>query len=343
MSLESLLTSRAPQPAAPGRSCPLHYRYAPADLVREPDLRAETLYVVGGLYGNRQALGAALVLAAGEKPRATLVFNGDFNWFNVDDGGFAAINDEVLRHAALRGNVETELASDDESAGCGCGYPDWVDDAEVTCSNRIIGKLRTTARRFPELRSRLASLPMHLVAEVAGLRVAIVHGDAEALAGWNFSQESLAAPDATARLSGYFDRANVRVFACSHTCLPVITDCETRQGRCVLINNGAAGMPNFRGTAYGLMTRIAVTPRSPVQPLYGTRLGPLYIDALPLHYGQARWLDEFLANWPCGTPAHASYFRRIVDGPAYCRDRAVRWRVSLPGAARATAAHTRGA
>jgi hypothetical protein len=343
VSLRSPVPSCEPPRSAPGRGCPLHYRYAPADLAREPDLRAETLYVIGGLYGNRQALATALSLAAAEQPGATLVFNGDFNWFNIDDAGFAAVNGEVLRHAAMRGNVETELASDDGSAGCGCGYPDWVDDAEVERSNRIIGELRTTARRFPALRSQLASLPMHLVADVGGLRVAIVHGDAESLAGWNFSQEALAGPDATARLSGYFDRANARVFACSHTCLPVVTDCETRQGRCVLVNNGAAGMPNFSGTAYGLITRIAATPRGSAQALYGTRLGPLYIDALPLHYSQALWLDEFRADWPPGTPAYESYFRRVVNGPAYSTDQALRWRVSLPDVARPTAANTRGA
>ena len=108
---------------APGRSCPLHYRYPSAALAREPDLRVETLYVVGGLYGNRQALATALSLAAAEQPRATLVFNGDFNWFNVDDAGFAAVNGEVLRHAAMRGNVETELASDDGAAGRGGPHP----------------------------------------------------------------------------------------------------------------------------------------------------------------------------------------------------------------------------
>jgi len=86
----------------PGRSCPLHYRYAPSDFARTPGLVADTLYVVGGLYGNRAALDALLALAAEEGGPATLVFNGDFNWFNIDAEGFAAVNREVLRHVALR-------------------------------------------------------------------------------------------------------------------------------------------------------------------------------------------------------------------------------------------------
>src|SRR5689334_23228841 len=88
----------------PGRNCPLHYRYAPADLARAADFSVETLYVIGGLYGNGPALEAVLALAAQEITPVTLCFNGDFNWFDIDDAGFRAINNEVLRHHALRGN-----------------------------------------------------------------------------------------------------------------------------------------------------------------------------------------------------------------------------------------------
>ncbi|HTD90985.1 MAG TPA: hypothetical protein VK663_10005, partial [Burkholderiales bacterium] len=65
----------------PGRSCPLHYRYSPKDFARAPDFNADTLYVIGGLYGNVPALQAALALAAQEPAPVTLAFNGDFNWF----------------------------------------------------------------------------------------------------------------------------------------------------------------------------------------------------------------------------------------------------------------------
>ena len=40
----------------PGRSCPTAYRYAPRVFDRAPDFEAEALYVVGGLYGNVEAL-----------------------------------------------------------------------------------------------------------------------------------------------------------------------------------------------------------------------------------------------------------------------------------------------
>jgi len=35
----------------PGRTCPRHYRYSPAVFARAADLKARSLYVVGGLYG----------------------------------------------------------------------------------------------------------------------------------------------------------------------------------------------------------------------------------------------------------------------------------------------------
>ena len=301
--------------ARPGRSCPLSYRYAPADLAHAEKLEARTLYVVGGLYGNRPALAAILIRAASERDPVTLVFNGDFNWFNVDAPSFAAVNEAVLRHTALRGNVETELAGDDADAGCGCGYPDFVGNAEVKRSNRIIERLRETARRFPALRSRLGALPARLVARVGGVRIGIVHGDPESLAGWGFSQELLREPGQRAAAASWFGAANVRVFASSHSCLPVMQAFDTPQGRCLLANNGAAGMPNFRGLREGLITRIAATAAP--DALYGMSVEGVRVEALPVPYDQARFERDFLANWPAGTPAHASYYRRIVEGPAY--------------------------
>ncbi len=313
----------------PGRSCPLHYRYQTADLAREPDLIADTLYIVGGLYGNLPALEVLLGMASEESGPVSLVFNGDFNWFNVDAAGFKAVNSEVLNHVALRGNVETEIAGNDAAAGCGCAYPEWVGDAEVEHSNRIIERLRVTALQHPEIRRKLAALPMHLVAEVGGLRIAIVHGDAGSLAGWDFSQEALSDTAHRRTIAAQFDTARARIIASSHTCLPVALDLDTTLGRCALVNNGAAGMPNFRATRYGVITRISTQRANHVVPLYGTRLDTVRIEALPVRYDQARWRREFLANWPEDSAAHASYYQRITTGPAYDMARAARFSVSL--------------
>jgi hypothetical protein len=304
--------------ARPGRSCPRHYRYSPAVFARAADLEAQSLYIVGGLYGNPFALEAVLAMARREG--ATLVFNGDFNWFNVDPAEFEGVNETVLEHVALRGNVETEIAGEDSGAGCGCAYPEWVGDAEVERSNEILRRLRETAGAYPELRERLAVLPMHLVAEIAGLRIGIVHGDAESLAGWQFSQEALRErPERTrALLAG----SGVDIFACTHTCLPVMQDFATPRGNALIVNNGAAGMPNFRDTHFGLATRIASTPSA--QALYGARLGTTVVEAVPVCYDYGAWMARFDRVWPAGSPAALSYRKRIASGPGYEVEQAVR-------------------
>lgn len=309
--------------ARPGRSCPLHYRYTPDSLRRAPDFTADILYVIGGLYGNRPALQAILDMAANETQPVTLMFNGDFNWFNVDDDGFAAVNHTVLSHRALRGNVETEMAGDDEAAGCGCAYPGNVDDADVERSNNILTQLRKTACRHPDLRQQLALLPMTAVAAVGGERIAIVHGDCESLAGWAYDESALRDAKGLALAAAHCTAADARVIAGSHTCLPVATRLETPNGAAALFNNGAAGMPNFAGTAFGVITRIAVAPAQGPQALYGTQLNGLHIDALAVHYDHAAWIKAFEANWPAPSAASLSYRARILNGPRYGINRAM--------------------
>jgi len=301
--------------AAPGRACPLSYRYDTVALARAATLHVETLWVAGGLYGNAFALEALLALVEREPGPKALVFNGDFHWFDTDGADFSRINAAVLRHHAMRGNVETELAVPNAAAGCGCAYPEWVGDAEVERSNGIIERLRATARRFPQALAALARLPMVLVAEVGGERVVAVHGDAESLAGWNFSQERLAAPAGVAAARRVFERSAARVFASSHTCLPVLRRFGGEGDGRIIANNGAAGLPNFAGTRYGLATRISVRPSGGA--LYGARAGAFYVEAVPVEFDAAAWEKRFVAQWPAGSDAHVSYHARILSGPRY--------------------------
>lgn len=277
------------------------------------------MWVAGGLYGNTLALQALLEAYAAEAGSKALVFNGDFHWFDVDPEDFRKVNEAVLSSEAMRGNVETELAAPADGAGCGCAYPDWVGDATVEHSNRIIERLRATAKQYPDALRRLAQLPMHLVAEVGVARIAIVHGDADSLAGWGFSQETLATPAGLAAARRAFDQASVHVFASSHTCLPVLQRFDHAG---VIANNGAAGMPNFAGEIYGLATRISIRPHK--DALYATRSGSVYIEAIPLRYDARAWQERFIAQWPPGSHAYASYWERIAHGPRYTRGEALR-------------------
>ena len=260
------------QPLIPGRTCPIDYRYGARALAAPATLCAESLWIAGGLYGNTFAYRRLEELYAEERGESALVLNGDFHWFDIADEAFAEIERGVSLHTATRGNVETEIAQPQVGAGCGCAYPDWVDEMDVARSNRIIEQLKETAQR--------------------------VRGDAAAAA---------------------LRTAGVRVFASSHTCLPVLQAFEDAG---VIVNNGAAGMPNFESTEYGLATRISVSPHP--LALYRTRLGPLHLEAIPIDYDAAAWRAAFLAQWPEGSDAHASYWRRITEGPQYGVARAVR-------------------
>ena len=312
------MTIATPLPAsddAPGRVCPLDYAYSPAVFNRAPELSTETLYVVGGLYGNIAALNVIEAMAAQERSQAEIVFNGDFHWFDAQADWFAEIDRRVAPYRALRGNVETEVARPgDIGAGCGCAYPATVSGDVVTRSNEIIGQLQSIVP--PQARTRLAQLPMHLVAQVGALKIGIVHGDAAALAGWRFAQDELDHPKRRGWLNDIRATAGVDIFASTHTCLAALRDFNLPGGRLTVINNGAAGMPNFTGQRSGIITRIATTP-SPHRPLYGLRRDGLHIDALAVDYDDAAFLDRFLTRWPPGSPAYESYYRRIVDGPDY--------------------------
>jgi hypothetical protein len=298
----------------PGRSCPLPYRYAPDAFHGAAALAADTLWIAGGLYGNRFALQALLEAFDAEPGAKALVFNGDFHWFDAEPAEFELIDETVLGFHALRGNVETEIAAPADGAGCGCAYPAWVGDATVEHSNAIIERLRTAALGSGRDLQQLAALPMTLVAEVGGERIGIVHGDAESLAGWNFSQEVLGTPQGAAAAERALVRSGVKVFASSHTCLPVL---KSFPGGRAVINNGSAGMPNFRGERHGIATRISVRPVR--NPPYGIRLGGLHADAVALAYDFAAWDKRFVELWPEGSDAHCSYFARIRQGPDFER------------------------
>lgn len=299
-----------------GRTCPLRYRYGAEAIARLPATEAETLYVVGGLYGNLPALDAIEAMVAQENGPVTLVFNGDFNWFNVDDAGFAEINRRVLNHHAIVGNVEAELGVDGNAAGCGCAYPEHVDSAVVERSNQIHVRLKETASRHPAILERLAVLPMIARFQVGETRIGIVHGDADSLAGWRFDVAALNNPDNHSWIVDAFRRAEVDIFACTHTCLPALCHFPLDRNTGIVINNGAAGMPNFKEQRYGLLTRISTRPPTG-EVLHGEIEQGVHVHALPIRYDHDAWQAAFLSNWPEGSPAWLSYYQRIMHGPNF--------------------------
>jgi len=126
----------------------VNYRYAPRVFRREPEIVADTLYVVGGLYGNVEALDAVLAMARSEPGPVTLAFNGDFHWFDVAKTDFARIEAQSAPHARLRGNVETEIAA--------ILKPRWVAEIiTVTLTGEAPADLRLSWRSHTHARARL--------------------------------------------------------------------------------------------------------------------------------------------------------------------------------------------
>ena len=176
---------------AAGRACPLGYRMGAARLRRPnvaPRMRCDTLFVVGGLYGNLQALRAVQRRADREPQTAVtrVVLNGDFNFFNAEQAWWTELNNAIRddeRLVATLGNVEIEAASATESdAGCGCAYPNYVGDDVVDRSNEIVNRLRAVAHDAPgapSILQWLRDLPMARIVEVGpeARRVAVIHGD----------------------------------------------------------------------------------------------------------------------------------------------------------------------
>ena len=76
-------------------------------------------------------------------------------------------------------------------------------------------------------------------------------------------------------------------------------------------------MPNHAGERSGLVTRIASAPFAGRDRLDGLQVRGAHVEAIRLDYDHASWLARFLASWPPGSSAHASYYRRIVEGPRF--------------------------
>lgn len=161
---------------------------------------------------------------------------------------------------------------------------------------------------MPEQVAKL-KLSRYRCLELAGQRVAIVHGDPESLAGWGLALEALRDRSHHAVLERWFEQMQVSVIASSHTCLPALW----RSGERAIINNGSAGMGNLRDDPRGLISRIAVDSHHP-DALLRSRAGALTVELLPVAFDIAAWQALFSRWWPAGSDAALSYDERIRGG-----------------------------
>ncbi len=127
-------------------------------------------------------------------------------------------------------------------------------------------------------------------------------------------------------MNALFEQAALDGFASTHTCLPALKVFDTPLGERFVVNNGAAGMPNFTNTRYGLITRLAATPVPSALSsarLYGADAAGVYVDALAVRFDAGAWDAEFERVWPTLSPAYLSYRHRIVNGPDFSVDQAL--------------------
>ncbi len=299
-----------------GRTCPLAYRYRPEDLCAAPEtLDADVLYVIGGLYGNPYALDEIERMARAEERlgRAVkLVFNGDFNWFNASDQLFRDINERVLKHTVILGNVDYELANPNAGAGCGCAYPQFVDQGVVERSNAIMERLQGIASEHPDIQDRLNALPRYRCLLFGGLKILVLHGDPESLAGWGLAYEVFANGNES-ELTDWFSRSGADVIACTHTCLPLLWSGEAGGRPRIIANNGSAGMGSLKSDSRGLITRIALGGDNG-SSLAGLESCGVSVSLRPVAFDLAAWLAEFDRLWPSGSAASESYGQRLVSG-----------------------------
>ena len=145
-----------------------------------------------GSTATSEALDAVERLASAERARVTLVFNGDFHWFDAESAWFAELDRRVARLRRSAATSRPRSHGRTSRRRLRVRLPETVDDGVVQRSNLILGELRTIATTG--VQERLATLPMHRVAQVGELRIGIVHGDAAALAGWRFDPAALDDP-----------------------------------------------------------------------------------------------------------------------------------------------------
>ena len=293
---------------AAGRFCPVDYYFSGDEFTGAPLFSCGTLIVAGGMYGNPFAFEALRGLAR-EEPDAEIILNGDMHWFDRTPEDFAENERRAENWLCLLGNVEAELRREEDcGAGCGCAYPPEVDDGAVERSNAIHAELKKTADTIPGMTERLRSRAAAAVIAVNGVKVGVTHGDERSLGGWNCSLENLRNTRRRGELAEWMSNAGLSVLAVTHTCAPAAFAREER----AVINNGAGGMPNFRGRLFGLVTRISPRPHN--NALYRARVSGLCVEALPLRYDAAAFLRWFDEHWPGGSPAALSYRARITRG-----------------------------
>lgn len=188
--------------------------------------------VFGGPYSNLEATQAVLGEAARRAiPPSHVICTGDVVAYCADAVETVALIRRSGIHVLL-GNCEESLGAG--AADCGCGFAegtacDLLSVAWFAHASRTLG---------PAERQWMAALPRTLIVEIAGLRLAVVHGSFAQINRFVFAST----PDQVK--IGDLDLAQVDGILAGHCGLPFT---QTFGGR-LWHNSGAVGIPANDGT-----------------------------------------------------------------------------------------------
>ncbi len=161
----------------PGRTCPADYTIGKNAFVAVTG-EYDSAYIIGGLYGNREALRAIKEMQRREteltSSEPVLIFNGDTHWFDYRYRDFIEIEKAISGDIRLLGNVEAEMRRDDDiGAGCGCSYPYSTSDEAVERSNEIHLKLKKVASSHADVVKALNERDAVTSVKAGGIKVAV--------------------------------------------------------------------------------------------------------------------------------------------------------------------------
>jgi predicted phosphodiesterase/pyruvate-formate lyase-activating enzyme len=234
--------------------------------------------VFGGPYSNLEATSAVLAEAHRRAiPRERIICTGDIVAYAADAvATTAAVRDAGI--LAVMGNCEESLAASAED--CGCGY------AEGSACDRLASEWYAHAHRTldPESRRWMGALPRHLVIEVGGRRLRVIHGGTRQINRFVFA--STPKPVKRREIAGLEE---VGVIA-GHSGIPFT---EVVDGK-LWHNAGAIGMPANDGTSRTWFSVLTPTSdgvriehhaldydhRSAARKMRAAGLPPSYADAL---------------------------------------------------------------
>lgn len=290
-----------------GRNCSLAYNL-PLDWTKNKRIiNEETIYVVGGLYGNKFALEKILQLADEERSKPKIIFNGDMHWFDVNTLDFLEIENSTADFEKLLGNVEFELFNDDDILGCGCNYPENVSDEVVERSNEIHKILKNNVRT-EKILDDIKKREKTLVLNYYGKKIAITHGDEHSLSGWGCGREQLLDNSRIKYLEEWLITNKVNALITTHTCLPVVKKFLNS----FLLNNGASGMANIKNETFGIFVRISKNRHK--DALISIKDDDIYYELVKIDFDIEKFLKWFDIVWPINSPANLSYRERILKG-----------------------------